>query len=107
LSDENFGVPEAEEATVDERDDEVVEPADVPALPECSDVTDAEEAPADEELSARAEVPSGSVDVRGFGTGTFPGRAGPTGGLFGPERGLRVILQSRLTYAEAGRCDGI
>ena len=66
MKDANFDVPEAEEANEDEKEEDVVEPAEVPSLPDGLDVADAEEAPADRELSARAEVPSGSIDARGL-----------------------------------------
>ncbi len=60
LKDESFDVPEAEVASEDEEEEDVVEPAEVPPLPDGFDVADAEEAPADGEMPARAEVPSGS-----------------------------------------------
>ena len=88
MNDENFDVHEAEEANEDEKEEDVMEPAEVLALPDGLDVADAEEAPADGELPTRAEAPSGSIDVRGLGTESFPGRAGerPAGARTGSTR---------------------
>ncbi len=76
MNDENFDVHEAEEANEDGKKEDVVKPAEAPSLTYGLDVADAEEAPADGELSWRAEALSGSVDARGPGAESFPGRAG-------------------------------
>ena len=75
------------------KDEDVLEPAEATSLPDGLDVADAEEAPADGELSARAEAPSGSID-RGRGTESFSGRAGER--HFRARKGLRVLQQFRL-----------
>ncbi len=88
MKDGNFDVSEAEEANEDEEEEDVVDPAGVPPLPDSLDVADVEEAPADGELFARVEVPSGSIAVRGLGTESFLGRVGAR--LVRARKGLRI-----------------
>ena len=80
----------------------MVEPPKALVLPHVLDVADAEEAPADEELSERAEAPSASTDVRGLGTDMFPCRAGArhvrarSKGLRVHRKGIRRISDGKL-----------
>ena len=66
LNDEDFCVPEAEEVIEGDNKEEVVEPVEDLVLPDGLAAADAGDVSAGERLSARAEVPSGSTDVRGL-----------------------------------------
>jgi hypothetical protein len=75
LKDGYFCVQEAEEVIEDDNMEGVVAPVEDLVLLDGLLATDAEEASAGEILSVRAEVPSGSTEIRGLGTEAFPGRA--------------------------------